>query len=215
MKKALYLGTDPTRYKIDKPLIHHPVIKIMPRSFTEQELAAVTLLLQKTSHVILTSRNAVELFWGLMHQCEDISSTIFSKLFYSVGPATTEALLQRGSIQVETASTHTQEGVVALLEQQDHTGSYFLLPRASMVRDVLTKHLEKHNLSYAVLTLYDTIVAYDLPPYSEEEVDEIIFTSPSTVKAFFTLYGKPRPGVELTAIGPVTRQTLKDFAVFC
>lgn len=57
----LYLGTDPN----DERFVHYPVIKIVPRSFDSPHVRAAFEDLKEFTHIVFTSKNAVEVFFDL------------------------------------------------------------------------------------------------------------------------------------------------------
>lgn len=181
----LYLGTDPTP-TFDK-IIHYPVIKIVPRQRVE---------LPSYTHVIFTSKNAVDIF------CDRYK--IADKQIIAIGKITAERLLRRGLKPDLIAEEETQEGIIAALCLEDLTDATFLLPRSSLSRPVLTKFLEKCH----VIDLYDTVMNRPDIHIDWQTIDEIIFTSPSTVEAFFTLHPTLPKSIPMTPIGPITKHAL-------
>ena len=73
----------------------------------------------------------------------------------------------------------------------------------------MNDYFEKKGLRYRECLLYETLPAQldKLPDLNK--VDEIHFTSPSTVRAFLKLYGCFPKNKSLTAIGPVTQEYLQ------
>ena len=59
--------------------------------------------------------------------------------------------------------------------------------------------------------LYDTISQVIQPKPNLDHVDEIVFTSPSTVKAFIEIFGVLPRGKKCLAIGPITEQALRVY----
>ena len=103
----------------------------------------------------------------------------------------------------------TQEGLVELLKKSNWDNAYFLLPRSSLSREVLLHFLQERKINHRAFDLYDTVIQKLEPISNLEDVDEIIFTSPSTVRGFLHIFGTlPRDKV-LTAIGPITQRVLQ------
>jgi uroporphyrinogen-III synthase len=57
--------------------------------------------------------------------------------------------------------------------------------------------------------LYDTVTQKLEPKPDLNHVQEIVFTSPSTVLAFLEIFGALPKGKKLIAIGPITQQQLE------
>lgn len=63
MKKALYLGTDPSYYKAKGvQIIHYPVIQIVPR--IDSCVKAAYSKLSSYTHLLFTSKNTVQVFFS-------------------------------------------------------------------------------------------------------------------------------------------------------
>ncbi|MCH9609359.1 MAG: hypothetical protein S4CHLAM45_05000 [Chlamydiales bacterium] len=182
MSGTLYVGLDPSRYP--KKVVHLPLIEIVPISF---EVKAI----EQFSHVLFTSRTAVTLFCNYCTR---------DKTYIVVGPATAEKLEEIGCHASYIADPHTGEGVRDLLEKL--TIPRLIFPHAKKARSILPTYLkERGHLS---LPIYDTVfIHYNHPP-KLEDFDEIVFTSPSTVDAFLSLYGNIPDRLSCTSIGPIT-----------
>lgn len=162
------------------------------------------------THILLTSKNAVEIFCGLLKEKKISEAVLHSKRWVSIGEVTTKRLALFGISASLTSKVSTQEGLVDGLKELDMKEAYVLLPKSSLSRPVLSSFLKQEGISHALVDLYDTVVNTSLPPINLLELDEIVFTSPSTVHAFFS-YGMAVPDqIRLTAIGPITQAALDE-----
>lgn len=111
------------------------------------------------------------------------------------------------------APTATQEGVIELLQCLDLSSAYLFWPRSALARPVIADYLTRRGVSFHALDLYDTRPQAPLPLPNLDDFDEIVFTSPSTVKAFLTIFGSLLGGAKtLTPTGPITKEAL--FSIF-
>lgn len=193
-KRVLYLGLDPSHYQSGGIVTHYPVIKVLPRTIDLEDIKAFT-------HLIFTSKSAVHFFF---QKFSDISG----KIVIAIGEVTALHLDQKGIIPDYVAEEETQEGVIVLLEKLDLTHAHFLLPRSSLSRPLLVEFLQKKNVKYLALDLYDTIPCRHFPLPDFKQFDEIVFTSPSTVDAFLKIFPTIPDVKKITAIGPVTSNAL-------
>ncbi len=212
MNTILYLGTDPSHFLTTGRIVHCPVIRLIPKEKFDEPLLRAWEDLEKYTHIIFTSKNAVHFFFEMREKIFQKKITISEKKLLSIGPATSHALERHGCAFFLEAVESTQEGIATALRQLDLTGSYIFYPRSSQARPYLSNFLVELGVKYQICDLYDTIS--DLSRSAElssfvEESDEIIFTSPSTVKAFFEMYGSPPPTKKITVIGPVTQEALQ------
>jgi uroporphyrinogen-III synthase len=208
MKTTLYLGTDPTEFESEGHLIHYPVIKIVPRSLGAPEMKRAFDDLDEYTHLIFTSKNAVRIFFEHLTALQRSVAELQSKCVIAIGQVTAAHLLAGGLAAAAVAPVETQEGVISLLNTMDLNNAYFFLPRSSISRPVLADFFHKRQLRYQACDLYDTTTQVLSPKPNLEQVDEIIFTSPSTVKAFVEIFGGIPKDKSCVAIGPVTELAL-------
>lgn len=205
----LYLGTDPTYYASEKKIVHYPLIEIVPRDFESYAISHQFADFKNYTHVIVTSKYAAKvLFQALQHFKISIDEAK-KKHFLSIGSSTTRALKEFGIESIATAEIETQEGMIDLLDTlSDVANAYFFYPRSSKARNVLSYYLRVRQLRHQICDLYDT-KAVEAPLPSLTEISEIVFTSPSTVEAFFSKTKTVPASIKLTSIGPVTEERLK------
>lgn len=194
MKKRLYLGLECALDLSD--WLHFPVIKIVPREIH------TALKLESYTHLIFTSKTAVKILnekTRIPKECTIIS----------VGSKTSAALESLNIICHYTAKEETAEGIVDLLETMDLKKAHVFWPHSALSRSLLTDYFEKKDILCTDCVLYDTVLHNPGPLPNLQNIEEILFTSPSTVDNFLILCPKIPPHIKLTAIGPVTRQHLE------
>jgi len=191
-RRILYLGLDPP----DTDCIHYPVIRTQKIDDGARALA----LWDRFSHVIFTSKTAVRYWFEIKPD--------FDKSAIAIGEATANALLERG-VKPLIASVATQEGVIALLKTLSFKDAYLFLPRSQRARSALTDFLTANKIDHFPLDLYDTVFQKMEPVPDLSEIDEIVFTSPSTVTGFILIYGQIPKDKVLTTIGPITERFLE------
>jgi len=187
---VLYLGLDPKGWP---HAIHYPVIR------TERIVSEVPQSWPQFTHVIFTSRSAVRHWWEVHPS--------FDKIAIAIGEGTAEELRARG-VEPLVAPEAVQEGVIALLEQIDLENAFIFFPCSKRARPNLTRYLAGRGLRFLRLDLYDTLFQRPDPVPSLEGIDEIVFTSPSTVEGFLRIFADFPRGKNLTAIGPITQKAL-------
>lgn|ERR1700722_51244 len=208
MKTTLYLGTDPTQFeargRVRGHLIHYPVIKIVPRSLEDAELKQAYDQLEEFTHFIFTSKNAVKIFFQHLTSTEVLKT----KTLIAIGKVTAAHLAMKSFSPHHIAQDETQEGVVQLLRGLPLENSYIFLPRSSISRPILVQFFEERGIRYLACDLYDTQVQILDPKPDLDLIDEIVFTSPSTVQAFLKIFGMLPKDKKLIAIGSITEAAL-------
>jgi uroporphyrinogen-III synthase len=137
----------------------------------------------------------------------------------AIGPATKEALEQRGMEVDVVPKEYVAESVVQSLRSRVN-GKRVLLVRAKVARDVIPQELRNAGAHVDVVEAYETVV----PSSSRSRLRAalksstscphlITFTSSSTVRNFVALL-RPRsealPDIRFASIGPVTSSTLRE-----
>jgi uroporphyrinogen-III synthase len=209
-KLVLYLGLDPSHYPQERPVVHFPVIKIVPRSKDSLEVREVFSKIEEYSHIIFTSKNGVQEFFDCLEAFGYQLRKVRHSVIIAVGHVTALYLEKQGVSAHFVAGNECQEGIIDILSEMDLDGANILLPRSSIARPLLSEYLVEQQIKHKICSLYDTLShrPEEIPPL--EEVGEIIFTSPSTVKGFFEIFDRVPEDVQLTAIGPITRKALQE-----
>lgn len=189
--KSLYLGLEPPKEDPLKKSIHHPIIKIVPRDTQIPNLSPFT-------HLIFTSKTAVDIFFS--HTKPDKHTLI------AVGQATANRIRSYNFTPHIIAQEETAEGVVE--ELKSIKNGTFLWPHAALARPVISNYFIEHKIGFEEWILYDTYPNITHPLPNLQIIDEVIFTSPSTVEAFFSHFKIIPPNIKLIPIGPITADFL-------
>lgn len=204
LPKALYFGPDlPLHEFQDRWLHHYPLLRVIsfspdPKSYQYWK---------KATHVILTSKNSVK---TLLHHLNQLGIPIESfkeKIAIAVGKATASLLPECKKIWI--AEQETQEGVIKILQSIHSPSFVYFYPHSALARPLIDREIASHqHVSFDAYTLESDPLT-QLPDLTQ--FPEAIFSSPSTVEAFFAKKPKIPPTLQLTPIGPVTREALAKF----
>lgn len=197
MHHVLYLGLDPSRFSTDGKIIHYPVIRIEPRQGVEIHKAFSKM--QEYTHLVFTSQNAVRIFFSYLPDAIQLGD----KLLIAIGTATSFCLEQKGYRPL-VAEIATQEGVVSLLETLALEDASVFLPGSSLSRPILSAYLAKRKVPFVVCPIYDTVFQKLEPVPSLASIQEIVFTSPSTVDGFLRIFPSRLQGKKIRCIGEIT-----------
>ncbi len=209
MKQTLYLGLDPSNYQGRDEVTHFPVIEIVPRCSDTPEINAMFKSLESYTHIIFTSKTAVDLFFTYFKQRRLDRDVLREKTILAVGSATATHLRARNVKVDAIPEEERQEGLIDLLDHMDLSSANILLPRSAIARPNLTHYLVEKGIRHQVCILYDTFAKRPKELPDLRKFDQVIFTSPSTVDAFFSLFRKLPSTVSPIPIGPVTQMSLK------
>ena len=160
---------------------------------------------------------------------EELRLAITNTIVIAVGPKTKEAL-ENENIKVSHMPTrYSSVGVGEVFTKLNAVGKKVIVPRSGASTPFLKELLEKIGLEIIELYLYDVCAFRDTSQwndfrllFSKNSVHGIIFTSASSVRAFFEIMTKDLEHSQLLenlqktkviAIGPFTADELKKFDV--
>ena len=160
---------------------------------------------------------------------EELRLAIANTIVLAVGPKTKEAL-ENENIKVSYMPTrYSSVGVGEVFTKLNAVGKKVIIPRSGASTPFLKDLLEKIGLQIIELHLYDVCAFRDTSQwnnfrslFSQNSVDGIIFTSASSVRAFFEIMTKDFEHSQLLenlqktkviAIGPFTADELKKLDV--
>lgn len=182
-------------------------IKIEP---TKENLNEVKDKLSEYNHIILTSVNGVNIFFDYIIENKIDLREIKAK-FSVVGKATKRALEQRGIQAFIMGREFVGEGLFKSLRPHLLKGEKVLIPCSSESRSYLKDEIEKLGLIVDRIHTYNTVCGKVKNEKAFEEVDFILYTSPSTVNNMLSLFGIDKIKEKYNiAIGPQTLKALKD-----
>ncbi|MDO8580823.1 MAG: uroporphyrinogen-III C-methyltransferase, partial [Candidatus Omnitrophota bacterium] len=201
----LYTGTHPEKYQALGRIIHLPMIAIAPAKLSEEEKKRLISSAQKADILLFTSRFAVQYF------CETMkASALGHKEIFAIGQETRQALERYGLKPTLVAETESGEGLVeAILNQKKIKGKKIIFPRSSLPNPYIRRKLIKAGADVDEYVVYCNIK----PPKRElnvQSVDEVLFTSPSTVKNFLEDYGQIPKDWKILSKGPLTNKYLQE-----
>lgn len=203
--RILYTGLElPKDWIVEEEVVHASLIEVTARPRSDSEIAAMISQCTSATHLIFTSKIAVRIFFEHYSPSDITNQTIIS-----VGKGTSNLLKQIGLPVSATADDERAEGVITLLEQVDLSDAFVLWPHSSRARPLISDWLKIHGINHLETPLYDTTTVSTAPDVELSSIDTIYFTSPSTVDAFWELFGPPSQGTELQCIGSVTSKHLE------
>ncbi len=167
---------------------------------------------------LFTSANGVSAFFQALHQVNQDARAFHGLRLAAIGPATAQALEERGLRPEVVAESFAAEGLLAALKDYDLDGRRVLLPRAAQAREVLPQTLAQWGARVEVVPAYRTVepegAGEKLVQALDQGLDAITFTASSTVANLMALlppnrreqlvHLSARGELVVAAIGPIT-----------
>lgn len=208
-KQILYLGLDPSYYDSDGIVTHWPIIKILPRPLSDSALHQALLAFATYTHVIITSKTTVKILNEYLTLLGFDSFRWLNKIVITVGKTTARHFASFQCKKMFVAENETAEGIIQILEHLPLEKAHLFWAHSSQARPVISKFLNRQEVQFTDCILYDPKPIDVQEKLSLEKFDEIVFTSPSTVDAFRSIFGSLPKDILLKPIGPITAQYLQ------
>ncbi len=154
---------------------------------------------------------------------------VANTIVIAVGPKTKTALENEGIKVAHIPNRFSSVGVGEVFTRLNAVGKKVVVPRSGASTPFLKNLLEKIGLDIKEIHLYDVCTFRDTSQwnefrelFSQNKVDGIVFTSTSSVKAFFEIMSNDYEQktlldnlqkIQVVAIGPFTADELKKFNV--
>ncbi len=164
--------------------------------------------LKDYNYIVLTSVNGVNVLFNRLKELKIDIRTIKAKLA-AIGPATADALIERGIIPTIVSDEFVAEALFDKLKGEVKTRDSILLPRSKNARPFLYEALLGIGCNVDEVFTYEVVEGDILTDRPLDEVDIILFTSPSTVKNLIAMAGiESVSSKRCIAIGPITAAEL-------
>ena len=181
---------------------------------------------------VFMSSKAVKLLFDTAKESskfEQLQLAVANTIVIAVGPKTKTALEEQGIKVSYMPNRYSSVGVGEVFTKLNAVGKKVIVPRSGASTPFLKQLLSKIGLDVLEIHLYDVCAFRDTSQwnefrdlFSQSKVDGIVFTSASSVRAFFEIMTKDYDEKSLleklqktnvVAIGPFTADELKKFEV--
>lgn len=183
-------------------------------------------------YTVFMSSKAVKLLFDIakkLSKQQELQLGIANTIVIAVGPKTKIELENEGIKVAYMPNRYSSVGVGEVFTRLNAVGKKVVVPRSGASTPFLKNLLEKIGLDIKEIHLYDVCAFRDTTQwnefrdlFSQNKVDGIVFTSASSVRAFFEIMTKDYDDktlldnldkIQVVAIGPFTADELKKFNV--
>ncbi|MCS6770825.1 MAG: hydroxymethylbilane synthase [Kiritimatiellae bacterium] len=208
---TLFTGTDPDHFLEHGPLLHWPMIRLEALSL-EERAARLTESLARVRGILFPSRFAVRAVMEALLSASDVRA-LAGKTLLAVGPSTAADLRAYG-LRADGAADH-YGGIRSLRDRLPaEPGGVYLYPCS----DAAPLPEREEALRERGVELLPVIFYRNVPepprPLPRLPFTRVIFTSTSTVRAYFERYpDERRARREWLAVGPSTLRALQELGL--
>ncbi len=205
--RILLLGMHPEKYKHLGSVVHRQIINCVPLedySHADQTLKH----LDTFDWIVFTSANGVRFFFKRLNALGSDTRALSSTKVATIGKTTAESLAEFGIVADMVPDTESSAGLLEKFSSLDVRNKKFLLPQSAIASAELPDGLVDMGVEIEKLTIYKTIEV-DPADVDFDHIDQILFTSGSTVRAFVKRFGSPPPHIKVYCLGPPTQAEAK------
>lgn len=207
-KRILFTGLSQERFFTKGTYFHLPLIKIEPMD-DYREFDKYLEDIKKFDWIVFSSRYGVEYFFKRLRKVGlDIRALNGIKLA-TIGHSTGNRLLDFAIYADLVPKEESSAGLIEEFRKLDIKDKKIFLPRSDISDKGLKKALERFGAGVTTSFAYRNVMPRNLPDLDLRFFNEIIFTSPSTVRNFKNRYKKLPKNVRIRCIGDVTLKEAK------
>jgi uroporphyrinogen III methyltransferase/synthase len=206
--RILLLGNYPERYAHLGTIVHRQIIQCVETNDGSQTARSLQNT-GKQDWIVFTSGNGIKFFFKKLYAL-GLDARIFENTKFAViGKASGERLSEFGIKADLTAEIESSTGLLNAFAPIDVAGLSILLPQAEVSSAQLPEGLAARGAKIEKLTVYKTIEK-EVDDVDLDYIDQILFTSGSTVKAFVKKFGSVPEHIEALCLGEPTQTTAKQ-----
>ncbi len=208
---VLHLGNHPQRYRHLGTIVHRQIIQCIESVDCRQ----TNQTLQNAGQydwIIFTSGNGIQFFFKKLYAL-GLDARIFSNTKFAViGQASSQRLAEFGIKADICSAVESSKGLLEAFNNIPGKGLSVLLPQAEVSSEQLPEGLSKNGARVDKLAVYKTIQT-ETEDIDLDFIDQILFTSGSTVRAFVNKFDSVPKHIEALCLGEPTQTVAKEFGI--
>lgn len=205
---VLFTGLSAERFFMNGTYFHLPLIRIDPLE-DYKEFDAYLRRVRQFDWIVFASRYGVEYFFKRLKKIGYDSRALNGIKIAAIGNSTKAKLLDFGISADLVPKEESSKGLVKEFKKIDLKGKRIFMPRSDISDKGLGKGFEKLGAKVTTSFAYRNVMPEGLPDIDLGKFDEIMFTSPSTVRNFKKRYGRLAKNIKVRCIGDVTLKEAK------
>ena len=200
--RILFPGTHPNKYRHLGVIVHRPLIKSVPLDdYTQAD--KVLKRLNTFDWIVFTSTNGVEFFFQRLNAISLDTREIGTAKIAAIGKTTAEKLKTFGVLADMQPKLESSIGLLEEFNKISVKDKIILLVRPKVGSIMLFDGLVDTKASIEAVLVYRNV---DMEPEETDFdfIDQILFTSGSTIRAFVKIYGSVPDGIKVYCLGQPT-----------
>jgi uroporphyrinogen III methyltransferase/synthase len=197
--RILVLGLHPERYKYLGSIVHRPIIDCVP---LEDYSGADPILrrLDTFDWIVFTSPNGIKFFSQRLQTLGSDARALSSAKVAVIGKTSAKKLAEFGIVADMCPDTESSAGLLQEFRAIGVKDGKILLPQSEIASRELPEGLVDMGASVEKLPMYRTI---EIEPgeIDFDHIDQILFTSGSTIRAFLKKFGSVPSHIKAYCLG--------------
>jgi len=200
--RILVFGTHPEKYKHRGTIVHRPLIESVTLDDYSQADKVLNTL-NTSDWLVFTSTNGVKFFFKRLNEIGLDTRAIASAKVAAIGQTTAEKLRTFGILADIQPKLESSVGLLEEFQKVDVKNKRILLVRPKVGSSELLDGLTDAGADVEAVIVYKNI---DIEPeeINFDAIDQVLFTSGSTVRAFMKRYGSVPTGIKVYCLGQPT-----------
>lgn len=207
----LYLGLDPSDYDTDQTIIHYPLVKATHKSYSAYDCCHVFSQIQKYTHVILTNLIEIQLFMECSTSHGYTNQDLSGIQFVALG---SEVFRTAKSLNLPVIRITKDPGYIHLLHWlalRSVEKMYLCISKSGFSIPPIRHVILQKSIRHQIYHLYDLSMHIPKVLIDLQDIEQIVFTNPITVKVFFSLYNRIPIEKTLISLDSSTKEILDRY----
>jgi uroporphyrinogen III methyltransferase / synthase len=204
---VLVLGNHPQKYSRLGNIVHRQIIDCVPID-DYAEADSVLKDINGFDWIVFTSVNGAKYLFERLYAMGKDARVLCNAKIAAIGKTTATRLKEFGITADMVPQNESSAGLLENFSKLDMKDQKILLPQSEIASDELSDGLEKMQAVITKVPVYKTI---DIEPESVDfdHIDQILFTSGSTVRAFVKHFGQVPENIISYGLGQPTLNEAK------
>lgn len=207
----LYLGLDPSDYDTDQTIIHYPLVKATHKSYSTYDCCHVFSQIQKYTHVILTNLIEVQLFIECSKSHGYTKQDLSGIQFVAIGSEVFRAAKALDLPAICITKDPGYNPLLYWLALRSVEKMYLCISKSGFSIPPIRHAIIQRSIRHQIYHLYDLSMHIPKVLIDLEDIEQIVFTNPITVKVFFSLYNRIPKEKTLISLDCSTKEILDRY----
>lgn len=209
--KILHLGIHPERYSHLGTIVHRQIIDCLDAT-DDEKTAAYFKKPKSYDWIVFTSGNGIKFFFKKLYTAGYDARIFAETKFAVIGKASADRLVEFGIKADLIAATESSTGLLEAFANIDVSNLSILLPTAKVSSKELPDGLTQRDAVVNKLTVYETVES-EIGDVDLDYIDQILFTSGSTIRAFVNQFGTVPEHILPLCLGIPTQTIAKEHKI--